>query len=215
MKKSNSDDEFIKSLFHAYDPSKYDPVKAHAYYERTKKLKGRRKGKKPVPVSKRQRSYYPTQQPKQKVSQSPTSVDASTRAQEYQARLQQLRDAIAKKNAANKAASEKKALDKKLLETKKLDLESKKLDLETKQLELDSQKTDLDIRRKALEAKRSDKKYSADMIAQEENQINLDVKKLDIQQKKLGIEKQKIDAEEKELTSPKSIPSPTDNLVGR
>ena len=116
MKKSESDDDFIKSLFHAYDSAKrraaYDPVKAHAYYERTKKLKGRKKGTKPVPISKGKKSYSPLPQKDPKTTITQPSTDTATRAADYQARLQKLKDAIQKRNEASKASAEKKAAQK-------------------------------------------------------------------------------------------------------
>lgn len=45
-----NDNAFLKELFSDNSLAhEYDPVKAHAYYERTKKLKGRRKGRQPDP----------------------------------------------------------------------------------------------------------------------------------------------------------------------
>lgn len=88
------DNEFIKSFFH-----EYDPFKAHLYYERTKKLKGRRNGMTSSPPNQSNKGRQNTGGSFQKKSsKTPASTRQETEARiaAYKERLTKLKEVLAK-----------------------------------------------------------------------------------------------------------------------
>lgn len=109
----------------------YDPVKAHEYYERTKKLKGRRPGagkpvvKKPAP---RQHTLISDLSPRQKVE---LRAYAQRKVQEIQKELSDLNKKLKAKLAEAKKPETAAEKSKKAREAKKY-RESHKQELKTK-----------------------------------------------------------------------------------
>lgn len=82
MKMLLSDDDFVRTLIHAYDP-----VKRKEYYERTKKLKGRRRGRQDTSSSNQNAVFQ--DQKKNKRSQTEIRIAA------YKLRLEKLKKVLA------------------------------------------------------------------------------------------------------------------------
>lgn len=95
--------EIISELLDGLQHSKYDPVKAHAYYERTKHLKGRNKGagNNVVPIG-RHHKAVPDKKPSHPHSVSPA---LQARIQHLEHRLNELRDHLRKLMASKQKKS--------------------------------------------------------------------------------------------------------------
>lgn len=189
--------ESLNALFHEGNKRKYDPVKRHEYYERTKKLKGRKKGRQKTPSIRDLRRKALLNQaissiPAKTVEQKKVSNDLLAKASQTSLAEAQERLRLQKEAASRKQAAE-------ALEAKRFALENRKLDLESSKLDLDAQKTELDLREKQL--KELKRKRAADPVslAQEERQITLARNKLAIQLKKFDLESQKLDEDLKKL----------------
>lgn len=109
MRVGENDHVFLNSLFHAYDPAK-----AHEYYERTKKLKGRKKGA-GQSVGERRSQQNPTNishKPKPQQSKEQLKKETELRIAAYKVRLTKLKKILAqlvaeaKKRNADNAGSE-------------------------------------------------------------------------------------------------------------
>lgn len=85
-------DDFIKSLSHEAAPRIYDPVKAHEYYMRTRKLKGRRSASALKSKQAKEGWSYVQNQ----VSQN-RKAETKQLAEKRKADLQKLRDDVAQK----------------------------------------------------------------------------------------------------------------------
>lgn len=199
-----SEHESLNALLHEENKRKYDPVKRHEYYERTKKLKGRKKGSQKTPSIKALRrkallnravSSIPAKTvEQQKVSNDLLAKASQTSLSEAQERLRLQKEAASRKQAAE------------ALEAKRFALENRKLDLESSKLDLDAQQTELDVREKQLKELKRKRAADPASLAQEERQIKLARNKLAIQLKKFDLESQKLDEDLKKL-GPKSSTS--------
>lgn len=87
-------------------PAEYDPVKAHAYYERTKHLKGRRLGTAPDPPAQHKASQAQIQSAQQKVAAIQGKLDR-LRALLREKTASSSSSKPESKNAAQKAADAK------------------------------------------------------------------------------------------------------------
>lgn len=88
--------QFVASLLHA--DSRYDPAKAHEYYERTKELKGRRDGKGLSDNQKKGWAYTKSEVEKERKQAVATAADDNRQAvAELRSKSMQRRDAIREK----------------------------------------------------------------------------------------------------------------------
>lgn len=193
------ENESLESLFHR----DYDPVKRHQYYERTKKLKGRKKGlskNKPLSVKQLRRRAMLSRP----ISSIPPPVKVT--------RGDKPSEDILTKAANTSLAEAKERLRKKqeaeALVAKRFALENKRLDLESSKLDLDSQQTELEVRAKNLIKLKNKPGIDRAAWAQEDRQIKLAQSKLAIQRKKFDLEVQKLDEELKKLS-----PQPSNSTV--
>ena len=91
---SSSDQEFEATLAHYADPN-YDPQKAKAYYERTKNLKGRRRGTKTDPESSGgSNGPRPSAQPAPSQPDSDQHAAARARREEVQRQVENLQERL-------------------------------------------------------------------------------------------------------------------------
>lgn len=202
------DKEFVHSLFH-----EYDPVKRHEYYERTKKLKGRKKGgfakiksRHPVPYS---RYVNPLPTPQQQ-------VDFKTKSNAAQVRIDQTKELVRRRNEAEAKRKQNLAKAKQTAdatEAKRFELENKKLDLQTTKLDLDAQQSDLVSKRSELEKAKTTEGVDLVLVSKAEKMLEIEAKKLDIRRKKFELESQKVDAELQKLGPPKKKSPLNPNLV--
>ena len=193
-------DDNEEILSHKYDPSKYDPAKRHEYYERTKKLKGRRKGlakkpqkRRPIPIS--MKSLPQRTQQQQQVAAKVISKSSQTNMDQVRADIQKRSEEASKKAAEQKQKAE-------ALAEKRFALENKKLDLETVRLDLEDQQTELNLRLRNLQKLKGKPGIDRDALEREARQIQLETNKLNIRKKKFDLEFQKIEEEIKKLNPP-------------
>lgn len=108
---SKSLDDVVKGALmhgaHPYDKSKYDPVKAHEYYMRTRELKGRRKGRADT-----NRSGSSLGKSKPAASSSSVSPSAQKQIDSLKSRLAELqarlREILANKRESSSSKDDKK-----------------------------------------------------------------------------------------------------------
>lgn len=186
--------ESLNSLSHK-KKRKYDPVKRHEYYERTKKLKGRKKGRQKVPSIR-------TLRRKALLAKTVSSVQITPMLKNLNENILSRAEQVSISDAQAKLSQQKEENEKKFLEgleTTKSSLEDKKLDLESLKLDLDSKQTELDVQAKELAEIKRKKLVDSATIAKEERQILLAKSKLEIQKKKFDLAVKKLDDEFKKL----------------
>ena len=190
------------SISHKYDSSKYDPVKRHEYYERTKKLKGRRKGmvvkqkiKRPRLISKSIKDIPAPTAQQQQAQFNFMSSFSKTNMEEVQKYIRERSEAAAKKAEAQKQKAA-------AIAEKKFYLENKKLDLESVKLDLDSQQSELDLRSNNLEKLKTQKGIDPVALEREARLIEVEKGKLLIRRKKFDLESQKLEQEIQKLNPP-------------
>lgn len=103
----------------AYLSHAYDPVKAKEYYERTKKLKGRKKGVTPEPAGGRPTAGNFSKTPPKAVAKKAPSGNRMAMLNERLNRLNEVLDLLASKVAAAQARSGVEGVAKKTAATKK------------------------------------------------------------------------------------------------